>query len=164
MSYEAFIRDYIDRSEPHTDTATDAARDLLAEARAGEPWALTKLFDLARASLVREIKERRAAAHVITYIDGNGKKRRMNAAVSQPVYDEKSGEVAHYNLVIEWDMDARQLNRLMAQLQNAATEVAERRSAVRALLDALAAHPECATARDAWLAEGRSLDEIDLSA
>lgn len=164
MSYDEFFADHVNRSEPHTVTATEAASALLSLALAGEIWAQQALFEKARAALTKDIKEARQAASVITYTDAVGKKRRMKTAVSVPVRDDDSGDVEAFQLVLVWDMDAAALNALLADLQRQSREVRERITAVRALLDALARHPECATAREAWLADGRSVDEIDLSA
>ncbi len=163
-TYDEFIGDYVIRDEPHTVSATEASSALLSLALAGETWAQDRLYELARAALVKDIKDRRQAASVITFTDGAGRKRRMKTAVSRPQVDQESGESAGWQLVLAWDMTAEELNALLLDLQRSSREVRERITAVRALLDALAAHPECATAREAWQAEGRSLDEIDLSA
>lgn len=165
MSYDEFLSDYVTRrGEPHTVTATDAAAALLDLALAGEMWARDRLFTLTRAALVGEIKERRQADSVVMFTDGSGRKRRMKTAISRPQVDRDSGEVESYQLVLAWDMDAAALNDLLRDLQRNSRELRERIAAVRALLDALDRHPECSTARDAWLAAGRSVDEIDLSA
>jgi transcription elongation GreA/GreB family factor len=164
MSYEDFLGDYVDRDEPHTVSATDAARQLLDLAVAGELWARQRVFELTRAALIKEIKERRQAASEITFTDGAGRKRRMKTAHSRPMVNRESGEVESYQLVLAWDMDAEALNALLLDLQRSSREVRERIAAVRALIDALARHPECTTAREAWTADGRSTDEIDLSA
>ncbi len=133
-------------------------------ALAGEVWALSRLTDLARASLLKDIKERRQASSVVLFTDGAGRKRRMKTAHSRPQRDEATGEVTSWQLVLAWDMDAEALNALLLDLQRSHREAGQRVAAVRELLDVLARHPECATAREAWLADGRRLDEIDLSA
>lgn len=164
MSYDDFLAQHVARDEPHTLTATEAAASLLDLALAGEVWARDKMFDLARAALIKEIKERRQAASIVVYTDGAGRKRRMKTAVSRPQVNRETGEVESYQLVLAWDMDAEALNAVLLDLQRSSREVRERINAVRALLDALERHPRCRTARDAWLADGRSVDEIDLSA
>lgn len=163
MSYPDFYAEYVARDEPHTVSATEAAAALLDLALAGETWARSALFEKARAALVKEIKESRQAASTITFTDAGGHKRRLKTAVSRPHHDPITGDVA-VQLDLLWDMDETGLFDLLADLQRSSREVRQRVAAVRALLDALAKHPECTTAREAWTAEGRSFDEIDLSA
>lgn len=161
---DEFLRQFVDRNEPHTISASEAAATLLDLALAGELWARDRLYLLARAALTKEIKEQRQSASIVQFTDGAGRKRRMKTAHSRPLVNEDTGEVESFQLVLAWDMDAAALNALLAELQRSSREVRERIAAVRALLDALARHPECATAREAWAADGRSVDEIDLSA
>lgn len=165
MNYQSFLRPFVERqSEPHTLTADEACDALLRAAADGQGWAKTVIAESVRARCLRNIKEQRQAPHRASFIDARGRKRTVNTAVSLPVRDDGSGDVIAHQLVIEWDMDAEQLNGVMARLSQAALEVRGRVQVARALLDALARHPECATARDAWAADGRSVDEIDLSA
>lgn len=164
MTYDEFISEFVDRSEPHTITATEATAALLDLADAHDPWAVSKVAELVRSQLVGDIKKRRKAPHQATYTDSGGRKRRINTMISQPVVDRESGDVVAFQGVLEWDMDAAQLNAYLAKLQRDSREVRDRIEAVRALLDAMQRHPECPTAREAWLADGRSLTEIDLSA
>ena len=163
MTYPEFFAEFVERDEPHTVSATEAAAALLDLALAGEPWARSALFDKARASLVKEVKEARQAASTITFTDAVGQKRRLKTAVSRPHRDPLTGDVA-VQLDLLWDMDQAGLFDLLADLQRSSREVRQRVAAVRALLDALERHPECTTAREAWVADGRSVDEIDLSA
>lgn len=164
MSYDQFISEFVDRAEPHTVSADDAAASLLDLALAGEGWALQHVYADLRAMELKNIKQRRQAASVVTFTDGSGRKRRMNTAVSRPQFDRATGELKSWQLVLAWDMDAAALNAHLLILQRESLEVRDRINAVRALLDALARHPECATARDAWAADGRTVAEIDLSA
>ena len=75
MSYDQFIGEFVDRAEPHTDTATDAAGVLLDLYDANEPWAVSRVRDLVRSGLVTDIKQRRAAPFKATNIDSTGRKR-----------------------------------------------------------------------------------------
>lgn len=165
MTYQSFLRPYVERkAEPHTLTADDAAPALMAAFAEGKPWAIAAVQEAARAKCLRDIKEQRRAPHRATFIDSKGRARTVHTAVSQPVRDEDSGDIIAHQLVIEWDMDAAQLNAVMARLSSAAVELRGRIQVARALLDAMGRHPEAKTAREAWAADGRALNEIDLRA
>ncbi len=165
MTYQSFLRPFVERqAEPHTLTADEARDALLTAAADGEEWAATVVSEAVRARCLRNIKEQRQAPHRAAFTDARGRKRTVNTAVSLPVRDEASGDVIAHQLVIEWDMGAEQLNAVMARLSQAALEVRGRVQVARALLDSIGRHPKAKTAREAWLADGRSIDEIDLSA
>jgi hypothetical protein len=165
MNYQSFLRPFVERkAEPHTITADDACAALMDAFAEQEPWAIAVVHESVRARCLRNIKEQRQAPHKATFIDTKGRARAVNTALSRPIRDEDSGDVVAHQLVIEWDMDAAQLNAVLAHLSQSAVELRGRIQVARALLDALARHPKCKTAREAWTADGKALDSIDLRA
>jgi hypothetical protein len=159
-----WLRPYTERAaEPHALSARDAAEHLLAQHTAGEPWAQEVLLSHLTDSLTRRIKAARQAGHVTTLIRGK-RRARVKTMPSRPHVDQQTGEQLGWSLADLWDLDATGLRAVLAAQTSEQQGVIDRITVTRRLLDALARHPECTTAREAWLAEGRSHDEIDLSA
>ena len=150
--------------EPHTDVATDMAQALLDLYAAREPIGTTKVFEATRALCIEALKDFIAEPSKVTVITRSGRAYKKRTAVSRATLDRETGELVGYQMVIEWDMTSVELNALLADLTRNASELRVRISVVRALLDALDRHPECRTAREAWIADGRSTEQIDLSA
>lgn len=164
MTYQSFLRPYVERqAEPHTLTAEQAADALMKAFSDEQPWAVAVVREAVRARCLRNIKEQRQAPHRAEFVDSKGRRRSVNTAVSLPVRDVGTGDVVAHQLVIEWDMDAARLNDVLVRLSRDAREVRGRIQVAQALLAALSRHPECKTARQAWIADGRSINEINLS-
>lgn len=164
MNVTAWLRPYVERqAEPHALSAEDAARDLLALALAGDEDAAAAVEARLRDSLTREIKTQRQNGHVTTLVAG-GRRSQVKTMPSKPLVSPDTGEQLGWSLTDLWDMTADDLAALLQRQLRERQSVSDRIAVTRRLLDALARHPDCATARQAWVADGRSLDEIDLSA
>ena len=160
MSVTTWLRRYVDRkAEPHSESATDAAFDLLERAESGEQWAREATLIRLRDALTREIKTARQSGYTTTLVKGE-RRATVKTMPSQASVDPTTGEQLSWQLTELWDMNEAQLSELLA------AQIRERRSAddrvtvTRKVLAVLKAHPDCATARCAWLADGRSLDEV----
>lgn len=150
------------RDEPHSDIADDMARELLDQQ--GEPWAdaiiVTAVRDHCREALNKAHKELTS----FTVITRAGRQRKVNSSAVQRVRDKASGDIIGVQRHDWWDYDLAQMDALLDETLRSRQEITERVDLYRAVRDSLARHPECTTAREAWLADGRDLAEIDLSA
>lgn len=159
-----WLRDFTDRTaEPHALTARDAAEALLSHFEAGEDWTRDVLLGHLADSLTRRIKSARQAGHVTTLVRGN-RRSTVKTMPSRPQVDPDTGEQLGWSLADLWDLDAAGLREVLAAQTSEQQGVIDRITVTRRLLEVLSRHPECETARCAWLADGRSIDEIDLSA
>lgn len=164
MNLTAWLRPYVQRpAEPHALTADDAAADLLDLALSGDTDAAAVCRGVLRDSLTRLIKSQRQAGHVTTLVAG-ARRSRVKTMPSQPVVDDSTGEQLGWSLTDLWDMTHPQVQAQLYRWQRERQQVSDRIAVYRAVDRCMTAHPECATAREAWLADGRSTDKIDLSA
>ena len=164
MNLSTFLAPYIARqAEQHAQSAEDAAFDLIDQVLDGDDDARQVALLSLRDSFTRQIKVGRQAGHVTTLVAGN-RRAPVKTMPSQPLVSAESGEQLGWSLTDLWDMDADGLQELLRRQLKERQQVSDRIAVTRSLIAALAAHPECATARCAWLADGRSFTEIDLSA
>lgn len=164
MNLTTWLREYADRNaEPHAYSATDAAFDLLDLALTGEEWAVDAVRAELKDSLTKRIKAQRQSGHTTAVLLGK-RRSEVKTMPAVPMVSADTGEQLGWSLTDLWDMDAAGLRDLLTRQEKERRQVGDRIAVTRALLAALAAHPECTTARCAWLADGRSVSEIDLSA
>lgn len=164
MNLTNWLREYSDRTaEPHAYSATDAAFDLFDLALSGEQWAVDAVRAELKDSLTKRIKSQRQAGHTTAVLLGK-RRSEVKTMPAVPRVSVETGEQLGWSLADLWDMDETALRDLLTRQERERRQVGDRIAVTRALLTALAAHPECTTARCAWLAEGRSIGEIDLSA
>lgn len=164
MNLTAWLRPYVDRlNEPHAMSAEDAAHDLLDLALSGDDDAAEACRSRLRESLTREIKSQRQAGHTTTLVAGK-RRAKVKTMPSRPLVSVDTGEQMGWNLSDLWDLNLTDLGALLQRQLRERLSVSDRIIVTRRLLACLERHPECATAREAWLADGQSLTEIDASA
>lgn len=164
MNLTLWLRPYVERpAEPHALSAEDAAHDLLALALTGEEGAAEAVRSRLRDALTREIKAQRQSGHVTTLVAGK-RRTRIKTMPSKPLVSVDTGEQMGWSLTDLWDMTNDELAALLQRQLRERVSVGDRITVTRRLLDALLRHPKAKTARDAWAADGRSIDEVNLSA
>lgn len=150
-------------SEPHTDVASDMADRVMDAYRAAEPWAVwhveSAVYDSCREALNKSHK----AANSVTAITRAGRIRRITSSASSKVRASDTGEIVGWQRSTVWNYRLAEIEAYCDDLLRIGTEHRERQQAWFAVRDAVRKHPSL-TAAEAWLAEGRSLTEIDLSA
>jgi hypothetical protein len=153
----------IDRldSEPHTDIASDMADRIMD--RLDEPWAQAvaraALHEHCRAALNRAHK----AAHSVQAVTRSGRVRPITSSVSRKVRASDSGDIVGRQRTLVWNYRLAEIEAYCDELVRVGAEHRERMQAWFRVRDAVRRHPDL-TAAQAWVADGRSLDEIDLSA
>lgn len=163
IQWKNFLTAGIDRldHEPHTVIASDMADKLMR--RLDEPWVLgivrTALHEYCRQAL----NEAHKTTHSVTAITGSGRRRRITSSVSKKKRDPGTGDVVARERTLVWNYRLAEIEAYCDELIRIGTEHRERQQAWLAVRDAVRLHPEM-TAAEAWTAEGRSLDEIDLTA
>lgn len=130
---------------------------------AGEPWALEVLTRWEREGSGRDYTNAHKELNSVTYIRRDGRRVKKTTSYSRPKRSTESGEIVGYQMQTWWAMDRTQIGELERDLSNQSAQMADAHTQVRAIAAAMDRHPECDTAADAWVTDGRSLDEIDLS-
>lgn len=137
--------------------------DLVHSAHAaGEYWAAEVLARWDRAGADADYTAAHKALNSVTYIRRDGRRVRKTTSYSRPARSESSGEIVGMQMQAWWDMSRNELEVLRNDMDDQAERLADVVKALGQLIDAMDRHPDCVTAREAWIAEGRSLAEIDL--
>lgn len=130
---------------------------------AGEHWAaevLTRWGSAgADADYTRVFKNRNS----VTYITADGRRVRKTVAYSLPQRSVESGQVIGRQLQAWWEMSPAAVGLLRDEIAQQGDRLADLLVALDLLLAAIARHPKAKTVGEAWLADGRSVDEIDLA-
>lgn len=150
--------------ESHTLLAGEFADVVLDAYAADEVWA----DSIVRTALHNYCRERLNEAHKqlhgVRAVMSSGRVRMVTASTIKRVRDEASGDIVGLQRAALWDFTRPELESELRELLSGRQELNDRIEVRRELLAAMDRHPECSTVREAWLADGRSLDEIDLSA
>lgn len=160
------IRDLVEtghqQSRPKHEVSQDIVDLVLTADRDGEPWAADVLNRWAVAGANADYTKAYKSLNEVTYIRADGRRVRKTVAYSRPMRSAGSGEIVGRQMQALWGMSRASV----AALRNDVAEQRGRLDEVLAALDTLLAamdrHPECATAREAWEADGHDIAEIDL--
>lgn len=144
--------------------AADLVAFVQAAHAAGEYWAAQTMQRWEVEGATRDYNRAHKAVHAVTYIRRDGTRVRKTTSYSRPVRAAESGEIVAMQMQTWWGWSRAEVAEQYAEIGLQTARIGEVRSALRQLLDVMDQHPECDTAREAWLADGRALDEIDLSA
>lgn len=128
----------------------------------GEPWAADVLTRWSTAGAGNDYTRIFKDLNTVTYIRADGRRVRKTVAYSREMRSAASGEIVGRQMQAWWSMSRA----AVAELRNDMARQSDQLDVVVEALDRLIAamdrHPECATAREAWEADGRDIGEIDL--
>jgi hypothetical protein len=151
-----------DDAQPKAQIREDIIAEVHASYAAGEVWAIETLMRWERDGADRDYTTVHKKLNSVTYITGDGRRVRKTMSYSRPTRSPESGKVVGQQMQTWWGMSRSALvdlqNSLVIQVDNLGVVV----QALDQLIAAMDRHPECATAREAWEADGRSVNEIDL--
>lgn len=165
--YWAMVRDLAESGHEQSIPKHKLTEQIVANVQAaharGEQWALDVVarWDLAGADddYTKAFKE----MNTVTFIRADGRRQRKTVAYSRPMRSKEDGMIVGRQMQAWWGMSRTAIAELRAELADAD----ERTRDIIAMLDRIIAamdrHPQCATAAEAWEADGRNLDEIDLA-
>lgn len=149
-------------ARPKHEVREDIVHQVTAAAAAGERWAIETVtrweLDGAAADYTRAFKN----MNTTTYITRGGRRVRKTVAYSRPTRDAVTGEIIGQQMQSWWCMSRGAIAHLRNDLANQANNLEDAVAAVDQIIEAYDRHPHCATAREAWEADGRSTDEINL--
>lgn len=165
--YWAMVRKLVDsgqeQSIPKHDLTAEIVTNVYKADNDGEDWAAEVLDRWALAGASKDYTESYKDANHVTFIRADGRRQRKTVAYSRPMRDKADGTIVGRQMQAWWGMSRVAVAELRAEM----AESAERQLDIIAMLDRIIAamdrHPQCATAAEAWQADGRDLDEIDLA-
>lgn len=162
--YRQWVADLASRADRPKHELRPLIVDYVLNAHAaGEPWAVEVLTRWDSEGADRDYSDAHKALNSITYIRADGRKVRKTTSYSRPTRSPESGEIVGQQMQAWWDMDRNELVALRSDMESQSDRLTDVVKAISRLIDALDRHPEISTAKEAWLAEGRSLEEIDLN-
>jgi len=163
IAWQNLLSRYIDQMEdqPHTDLARQMADELLDS---DDPWARSKVEQAVTSLCIKALNDAHKDLHSVTVTLRNGRKRKVTSSSVRQVRNSRSGDIVGLQRADWWAYDLAGIEAELVTVMNETAESREREQVLRAVRDVMRAHPDCTTAREAWAAEGRSVDEIDLSA
>lgn len=162
--YRQHVADLASAQEaPKGEIAAEIVDLVHAAHAAGEPWAEATFRRWEIEGAGRDYTAAHKNLHSVTYIRRDGRRVRKTTSYSRPQRSAESGEIVGMQMQSWWDWQRPEVEAQFADIQAQDDRLREVVDALRQILAAMDRHPDCATARDAWLADGRALDEIDLS-
>jgi hypothetical protein len=129
---------------------------------AGEDWAGETLTRWASTGADDDYTRAFKSLNTVTYIRKDGRRVRRTVGYSRPMRAPDSGEIVARQMQAWWGMSRIAIVELRAEMFEQADRLADIITVLGQLIEAMDRHPDCATAADAWIADGRSLDEIQL--
>lgn len=147
---------------PKRDISDEIVARVHEACESGERWATDVLERWDREGAERDYEAAHGSLNTTTYIRADGTRAKKTTSYSMPQRDVASGDVVAYVQCSFWDYDRPSLLGKRAEMAAQGARIADAVAAMDQVLDAWGRHPDCATAREAWEADGRSVDEISL--
>lgn len=130
---------------------------------AGEPWATEVLMRWDRDGANRDYTSSHKKINGVRFLRRDGRKVRNTTSYSRPARSADSGEIIGQQLQVWWGMSRAELYELRTDMANQADRLGLTVEALDLLIAAMDRHPDCQTVREAWQADGHSVNEIDLA-
>jgi hypothetical protein len=151
-------------ARPKSDIREQIVHRVLVALDAGEQWAVEVVERWQREGAEADYERAHRALNTTTYIRRDGRRVRKTVSYSQPKRAVDTGSVVEYRQMSFWDYSLAELLDKHGEIVAQGGRLAEIAAALGLVIAAMRRHPGCRTARDAWLADGHDLGEIDLSA
>lgn len=161
--YRQFVADLaVATPRDNADTREEIIAYVHQAHAAGQYWATEVLNRWERTGAHTDYSKVHKALNPINVRNHAGRRIRKTTSYSRAMRSAESGEIVARQHMIIWDYDRNQLQLWRDDMARQAGQLDDSVCIGDQLLAAMDRHPDCATAREAWLAEGRSLSEIDL--
>lgn len=164
--YWQSVRDIVesghDQRRPKHEIREEIVHLVQVAEMAGEPWAAEVMTRWQIAGAERDYTEVFKDLNTTTYIRRDGRRVRKTVAYSRTMRSPESGEIIGRQMQSWWAMSRAAVAELRNELAEQRGRLDDVLQALDRLIAAMDRHPECATAREAWEADGHDVDEIDL--
>jgi len=128
----------------------------------GEAWAKETMSRWLAAAAAADYTRIFKDLNHVTYIRADGRRVRKTVAYSRPQRSVATGEIIGRQMQAWWGMSRAAVEDLRSEMFEQGERIDDVITALDHLVAAMDRHPECSTAREAWEAEGRSVEEINL--
>lgn len=129
----------------------------------GEPWALEVVQRWQCAGAEADYERAHRELNTTTYIRRDGRRIRKTVSYSRPKRSGEDGSIVAWVQDSFWDYDLPTIINKRSDLAAQGALLMESAAAFDLVIEVMLSHPGCKTAREAWLADGRDLAEIDLN-
>lgn len=164
--YWELVRELVDAGHaterPKQQIAEQIVHQVTAAADADEQWAGTVLMRWSLSGATVDYTRVFKDMNYTTYIRRDGRKVRKTVAFSRPKRSVESGAIVGRQMQAWWGMSRAAVAELRRETFEQYEERGDAVAALDMILAAMDRHPECATALEAWEADGRSASEINL--
>lgn len=130
----------------------------------GEPWAAEVMMRWHLEGAERDYEQAHKSMNTTTYIRKDGMRVRKTVSYSQPKRSAETGAVEEWVQGAFWEYSLPEMLNKRNELDAQDKRLAEIVTAFDVVIAAMKRHPDCKTAREAWLADGHDLAEIQLAA
>lgn len=131
---------------------------------AGEHWAKEVLLRWQLEGAERDYEQAHKSMNTTTYIRKDGMRVRKTVSYSQPKRSAETGAVEEWVQGAFWEYTLPEMLNKRNELDAQDKRLVEIVAAFDVVIAAMKRHTECKTAREAWLADGHDLAEIQLAA
>lgn len=164
--YWQMIRDLVesgrDAGLPRHQIRASIVHKVHAADAAGEPWAAETLTRWCDTGADDDYGKVYKDANSVTYIRADGRRVRKTVAYSRPKRSKEDGAIVGRQMQAWWAMTRPAVEELRREIAGQAERLIDIITALDLLIEAMDRHPDARTAREAWEADGHSVDEIDL--
>lgn len=165
-TYWNHVRDLVEsghqQGRPKHEVREEIVHRVHAAESAGEDWASETLTRWATAGADADYTKVFKDQNTVTYIRRDGRRVRKTVGYSRPIRSSDSGEIVGRQMQLWWGMSRAAIVELRAEIAEQAERTADILAVLDRLIESMDRHPDCASAAEAWEADGRSLDEIEL--
>jgi hypothetical protein len=151
-----------DERRPKHEISDAVVRLVRLAADEGESWATEVLDRWCREGAAADYTKVFKDMNTVTFIRANGRRARKTVAYSRPMRSKADGAIIGRQIQAWWGMSRVAIFELRNELVGQREALGDILSMIDRIVEAMDRHPECATAAEAWLADGHDLDEIDL--
>ncbi len=166
-TYWQMVRDLTETADSDSQPKHEIRQDIVHRVHtayaAGERWAAETLTRWSESGADRDYTRVNKDRNAVTYIRADGRRVRKTVAYSRPKRDVLSGQIVGRQVQAWWGMSRAAVEELRDEMFQQSGRVADVVAALDLLLAAMDRHPQCATAREAWEADGHDIAEIDLA-
>lgn len=149
--------------KPKHAIAESIAAEVREAAHSGDQWAIDVLDRWIRDGAAEDYTKVFKDMNTVTFIRADGRRARKTVAYSRPMRSKEDGAIVGRQIQAWWGMSRAHVFELRNELAEQDERLLDVISMIDRLIVAMDRHPECATAAEAWQADGHDLDEIDLS-
>lgn len=165
--YWAMVRGLVDSGQESSIPKHQLTERIVANVSAayddGEKWAADVLTRWCLAGADKDYTESYKDANYVTFIRADGQRQRKTVAYSRPMRSKGDGAIVGRQMQAWWGMSRAAIAELRAELAQSDERLRDIIAMLDRIIAAMDRNPSCATAAEAWQADGHDLDEIDLA-